>query len=105
MSRLDRSTSPIVLVMASLVLQGCATTTLAPGADKVRLTQKAADVASCTAVGNITTPPGPKGSGNFTTPASFQNQAVGLGGNTVFVTSQLLGAPIDGVVYRCPGGG
>jgi hypothetical protein len=60
------------------LLHACATSALAPGAEKVPLTQKAAD---------------------------FQNQAIGLSGNTVFITKQYLGAPVEGVVYRCAGRG
>jgi hypothetical protein len=29
----------------------------------------------------------------------------GLSWNTVFITKQYVGAPVEGVVYRCPGRG
>jgi hypothetical protein len=93
----------IVVVLISILAQACVTTTTAPGADKVRLTQNAADVSNCTAVGNITPARDAKGD-TFSTPAEFQNQAIGLGGNTVLVTKQQFGAPINGVVYRCSSG-
>jgi hypothetical protein len=32
----------------------------------------------------------------------LRNQAVGLGGNVVYVTLSTLGVPAEGVVYRCP---
>lgn len=83
------------------LLNGCATAALAPGADKVQLTEKAADVINCKAVGNINPAQGPKGT-TWSTPTDFRNQAIGLGGNTVFVSSQYMGAPIQGVVYLCP---
>ena len=92
-----------VLVGALTLLGACATPTLAPGAGKVQLTQKPDDVARCTAVGNINPARDAKGGATFSTPVEFQNQAIGLGGNTVFVTKQYMGAPIEGVVYRCPG--
>ena len=85
------------------LLCGCATPALAPGAGQVQLTQKADDVIQCTAVGNINPARDAKGGTTFSTPAEFQNQAIGLSGNTVFITKQYMGAPIEGVVYRCPG--
>jgi hypothetical protein len=84
------------------LLNGCATPALAPGADKVQLTQKAADVINCKAVGNINPAHDAKGT-TFSTPTEFRNQAIGLGGNTVFVTNQYMGSPIEGVAYLCPG--
>jgi hypothetical protein len=89
-------------VMLALIC-GCATSVLAPGADKVQLTQKSDDVLHCTAVGNINPARDAKGGTSFSTPDEFKNQAVGLGGNTVFITHQYMGAPVEGVVYRCPG--
>ena len=73
-------------IMLSL-LSACATPALAPGADKVLLTQKAADVANCTAVGNINPARDARGGTTFSTPAEFQYQAIGLNGNTVCVTA------------------
>jgi hypothetical protein len=85
------------------LMSACATPALAPGADKVVLTQKAEDVVNCSAVGNINPARDANGGSTFSTPADFQNQAIGLNGNTVFVTKQYMSAPIEGVVYRCPG--
>jgi hypothetical protein len=76
---------------------------LAPGADKVRITKVATEVATCTAVGNISVPGNAQGQvdmGNAET--QFRNQTVGLGGNAAFVTSAPLGFPVEGVAYRCP---
>jgi hypothetical protein len=84
------------------LVYSCATPVLAPGAGKVQLTQKADDVVNCSAVGNINPARDGKGGETFSTPAEFQNQAIGLSGNTVFITKQYMGAPIEGVVYRCP---
>jgi hypothetical protein len=91
----------LLVLLASMVVQACATTTLAPGAEKVRLTRNAADVSSCSAVGNITPARDAKGD-TFSTPADFENQAIGAGGNTVLVTKQYMGALLEGVIYRCP---
>jgi len=96
-------TSALVGTLA--LVYGCATPALAPGAGKVQLTQKADDVVHCTAVGNINPARDAKGGATFSSPVEFQNQAIGLGGNTVFITKQYMGAPIEGVVYRCPGQG
>jgi hypothetical protein len=90
---------PLALVCA------CAAPALAPGAAKIVLTRNANDVVDCTAVGNINPARDAKGGATFSTPAEFQNQAVGLNGNTVFITAQYMGAPVEGVVYRCPGRG
>src|SRR5580700_12123609 len=81
------------------LVYACAAPALAPGAEKVRLTQKADDVVNCTAVGNIDPARDAKGGATFSSPAEFQNQAIGLNGNTVFVTKHYMGAPLEGVVY------
>lgn len=92
-----------VVAVALALVYGCATPVLAPGAGSVLLTQKADDVAHCTAVGNINPARDGKGGTTFSTPVEFKNQAIGFSGNTVFVTRQYMGAPVEGVVYRCPG--
>jgi hypothetical protein len=75
---------------------------LAPGADQVKLTRNAADIASCKAVGNLSNVKG----GNVTDAGQriARNQAIGLGGNTIFDTSSAFeesqGA-VEGIVYRC----
>jgi hypothetical protein len=73
---------------------GCVTVAVAPGAEKVKITKIANDVASCKAVGNVKAPPA-------ATNATFQNQAFGLGGNTVFETG-FDGNSMAGVAYSCP---
>ena len=85
------------------LLAGCTTVSPAPGADKIRVTDKPADVAGCTAVGNIHVPKTSSGTvdviGAIT---QFRNEVVGLGGTSGFVTSGSLSIPIEGVAYRCP---
>jgi hypothetical protein len=76
---------------------GCATVALAPGAERVRLTKSAADVASCKPVGNVKAPS--DSPPDFV--ATIRNQAMGLGANTIFVTRDING-PEEGVAYNCP---
>lgn len=94
--------SAVVLVISVLLLSACATTVaLVPGASKVRVTSKAQDVTACTPVGNVHLPPSsPKYGPFYANPiGDLRDQTVGLGGNTLFITSYALG---EGVAYRCP---
>jgi hypothetical protein len=83
------------LLFLSLSQSGCVSTPQAPGADLVKITRSAADVAGCTAMGNI----------NVTAGGEPRNQAVGLAGNVVFDTTPsgaaALGNWTTGIVYRC----
>jgi len=88
-----------LMIAVAVWLTACATTTAAPGADKVRLTASASDVANCTAVGNIKSP-ATTTSADIAT--EFRNQIIGLGGNTAFVTKGSPNYPAEGVAYRCP---
>jgi hypothetical protein len=85
------------IITAAVLLSGCVEIPLAPGADQVRITRSAAEVAACRAVGNIE-----KISGGTWDDKQRQmkNQAVGLGGNVIFNT--MTGLDPSGVVYRCP---
>jgi hypothetical protein len=81
---------------AILMLSGCVTptTALAPGAAAVRIVRSEADVASCTAVGNVRQPPDQV--------LDMRNLTVGVGGDTLFVTDGLSNGYIAaGVAYRC----
>lgn len=95
-----------LIAIACVVLTttvSCVNTLLAPGADKVRITQNPSDVSNCTAVGNIQVPHYADGSVDIANAeAKFRNQTIGLGGNTAFLTAGSLGVPIEGVAYRCP---
>src|SRR3977135_941077 len=90
----------IVVTLGGISLFGCVSPQpipLAPGADQVTITRNAADVASCTAVGNIDS----RMAGlAWQIPPQMQNQAVGLGGNVVLDTS-VMGTTATGVIYRC----
>jgi hypothetical protein len=90
--------------LATMVLfSGCVTEQVAPGANAVKLTRNAADVANCTAVGNVKAY-APNGVGDE---VKFRNQVVGYGGNVGFVTINGacgIGAcqtAAEGVAYRC----
>ena len=86
--------------MKAAVLSIVAGTMMLPGADKVHLATKQSEVADCTAVGNIRLPRDAQGQTDLVNAdTEFRNQTVGLGGNTAFVTSSLLG---EGIAYRCP---
>ena len=65
----------------------------APGADRVQLIRNPADVARCTAVGNVDWQRGT---------TDVRNLTVGLGGNAIFVTSEQGRVVLTGVAYRCP---
>ncbi len=87
----------LVSVTLAVMSSGCATVTLAPGADQIQVTRVPTDVTSCVAVGNVD---GESGSGVVSDGIrQLQNQTVGVGGNTVLVTSDL--APQKGIAYRC----
>jgi hypothetical protein len=76
--------------------------TLAPGAEKVRITKDASDVSGCTAVGSVNTLGGPQGPSQIADSSTeLRNQALAFGGNVVFVTSSTLNVPNEGVAYRC----
>jgi hypothetical protein len=75
---------------------------LAPGAEQVKVTKNADEVGNCKAVGNLSNVSG----GNVTDAGQriARNQAIGLGGNTIFDTSNTFQESqgiVEGVVYRC----
>jgi hypothetical protein len=74
------------IISMGTVLAACVATpiTLAPGADQVRITKDSADVASCTAVGNVDAHQYPLDHSNAM--RQMQNETTGLGGNTLFLT-------------------
>jgi hypothetical protein len=90
-----------VISFFAISTSGCATVTPVPGApvpgaEKVKVTSSPGDVAACNAVGNIKVAKDGQGL------TELRNQAVGLGGNTAFVTVNRPNGQIDGVAYRCP---
>jgi hypothetical protein len=88
-------------VTLAVMSSGCATVTLAPGADQIKVTRVPTDVASCVVVGNVD---GEVGSGLAVDGIrQLQNQTLGVGGNTVLVTSDI--PPQTGIAYRCGAAG
>ena len=83
----------ILGVVICALANGCVGVTYAPapGADRVQLIRNPADVATCTAVGNVDWQRG-----------DVRNMTVGLGGNAIFVTSEQGRMVLTGVAYRCP---
>lgn len=78
------------------VAAGCASVSLAPGADQVTVTRNAADVAACTPVGDMSSPPP-----MMTDPdvdRRMRNETLSLGGNVLLITSSLRRT---GTAYRC----
>ena len=82
-------------------MTGCVS--LSPGADKVRLTRDASDVATCTAVGNVRVPVDVNRQVDIANASTlFRNRVVALGGNTGFVMDGPVNIPVGGVAYSCP---
>jgi hypothetical protein len=81
-----------VALVLSAALSGCVT--LAPGADKVKLTSDANDVKGCVAVGSVQA----DANDPLNVDSTMRNQALGLHADVVFVTSMS-----SGVGYRCAG--
>jgi hypothetical protein len=81
-------------------MTGCVS--LAPGADKVRLTTDTSDVVMCTAVGNVRVPVDVNRQVDIANASTlFRNRVVALGGNTGFVTDGPVNIPVGGVAYSC----
>lgn len=82
----------LLAVLTGVIASGCVA--LAPGTEKVRLTRQAADVAHCKAVGTV------DAQGNSATDLRhrIQNEALGLGGNVVYLTTSVGN---EGEAYQC----
>jgi hypothetical protein len=99
----QRITGFLIATACLVLLPACAITQAAPGADKIKVTTMATDVAGCTAVGNIHVPRNNDGLvDGINAGTQFRNAVVGLGGNAGFVTDGGLNIPADGIAYRCP---
>ncbi len=100
---MPRLPTVLILTASSILVGACAITRLAPGADQVRVTGAAADMAACKAVGNVQVPKNAQGLVDMASAQSqFRNQVVGLGGNAGLVTDGLVKFPSAGIAYRCP---
>jgi hypothetical protein len=90
-----------ITITSAILLSACVT--LAPGADQVRITNKASDVGTCKALGNIQVPKNDRGLVDGASAQNqFRNQAVGLGSNVALVTEGFVSIPVAGIAYRCP---
>ena len=99
---MPRYLAGFVAAASATLIVGCATVVVAPGADKVRLTSKAADVVACKAVGNIKTPEVSPGLVSIAyAETQFRNLAVGLGSDIALVTEGSVSVPVEGIGYRC----
>jgi hypothetical protein len=85
-------------------IPACTPFRLAPGADQVRVTNLAADVSGCKPVGNIKIEK--EQNAIFGNQLDLvRNQAIGFGGNAVFVTEGTPKYPETGIAYQCPKAG
>jgi hypothetical protein len=87
-----------LLLALSLLSAGCFVSIPSePSAEKVTMTHKEADVASCTVLGNVVG----LTDTNYVRDErrEMQNQAVGLGGDTILLTRDR--DPPKGTAYRC----
>jgi hypothetical protein len=92
-----------LLVASSAIFGGCTIARPAPGADQVRLSTNAADVATCTVAGNLQVPKDAQGRvDGASAQTQFRNLTVGLGGNLALVTEGYVSIPVAGIAYRCP---
>jgi len=87
-----------LLFAACMVPAGCfVSISSEPGAENVAMTHKEADVASCTALGNVV---GLTDTNYIRDERrEMQNQAVGLGADTILLTRER--DPPKGTAYRC----
>jgi hypothetical protein len=89
---------PSTIVRVLTLFMAAACSSLAPGAEGVKVTRNPKDVAECKPMGQV--------SGLTGTQAlpgaekKMMNAAFALGGNVVFVTSTI--GSYEGVAYRCP---
>ena len=90
-------TTTLLLTATLLALTGC--TTLAPGAEAVKVTRDPKDVLGCHFVGQVSGL-----TGNQALPGAnkkMANAAAAMGADVVFVTSTI--TSYDGVAYKCKG--
>lgn len=92
-------------VVTALLLSGCVTAVLAPGADKIALTKNPADVEKCRPAGSLQVLTAFPDDGV----TALRNQALGMGSgaDTILITggaltsSNTMALSVNGVAYRC----
>jgi hypothetical protein len=81
----------IAAALMIVLISGC--TTLAPGAKEIIVTRNTADVQNCRVLGSV-------GSANGGVD-ELRNQALGMGADTILITSWVLSTETAGLGYRC----
>ncbi len=89
---MQRTLLKLVTVTSVAAALAACQATAAPGAEQVRITESAADVQSCKAVGNV------NGSNTGSRRLDLSNAVVGLGGDTLLMTQPMA---FLGIAYRC----
>jgi len=85
-----------VVIAACAILAGCSSVSLAPGADQIKATSNAADVAACASLGALDPPPP-----MMTDPdveRLLRNETLAIGGNVLLFSSPVRRS---GSAYRC----
>jgi hypothetical protein len=90
----------VALLSVATLLPACETAPSVPGAAQVRVTRNPADVSSCTAVGNVDAGCSPEGQ-QRTFEQTIRERTIGVGGNTVLVTTEWQGMVCGGIAYAC----
>lgn len=87
----------MALALAGILVSAC--TTVAPGADQVKVTNDADAVEHCFPLGNIELQVGRNHASIEA--AAMRNQASGMGADTLLVTSTEYAKNATGIAYRC----
>jgi hypothetical protein len=93
---MKRALFGVMFAAIGFVSSGCTTMALAPGAEQVKVTRNAADVAGCHAVGNVAVD---SNATQHDWDTQLRNKTLGLSGDVLFLTSVL--AATEGIAYRC----
>lgn len=101
----------LAALVTPLLLSGCVTTKLAPGADAVRVTSNGETVKDCKFLGEIKASDRMnggfgQGAAEENTDRRLKNQAIEMGGNVVLLNranTSYFGSSARGEVYACEG--
>ena len=87
---------PLFAPLAIALVSAC--TTVAPQAEKIRITRESADVANCKAIGSVqSTPPYIMPGDDF---KQIRNRALPQGADTILITTPRF-VSTQGVCYKC----
>jgi hypothetical protein len=101
--KLKRTGGRALALAGTILFWSLACETLAPEAERVKVTGKANDVAGCKVLGTVESSPpyvGPNDGVN-----QLRNKTAGLGGNVLFLTSTGAMRGKNGMAYLCGVGG